>query len=434
MASTDATAIPIKNQAYRVTFPIFDADGDLVTGATGLDSEVSKDAGTFTDCTNEATEIATNSGMYYLELTATEMNADTVAIIIKTSSSGAKTTPLVFYPAEAGDIIVNVKQVNGTTQTAGDLASMITTVDDYVDTEVAAVKAVTDKLDTALELDGAVYRYTTNALEQAPSSGPAPTAAEVADAVWDELRSGHTTDGTFGKYLDTQVSLVGSVAIQGKGATKAQAKDIAKEVWEVSLGERTAKEELLAKSEFDPTKDKVLIDSTSLEMAHSKVLEALTGLQGSLRFEAVLGAIKAIKEPKDYDKAIEGLNKSLSTLDTKLSEVNFDAKAFVQSLSDFQPKMKLASEEVRTSLNQISEIQDGFSGLQKMVDEFKEKLDEQTDMDKRFAAMKTVMDKKELTDLADSITDLQTHLNEGLRQLTLKLMEQRIIILDELKK
>jgi hypothetical protein len=104
--------------AYRVTFPIFDADGDLVTGATGLDSEISKDGGTFTDCTNEATEIATASGMYYLDLTNTEMNADTVAIIIKTSSSGAKTTPIVMYPEEAGDIRVNATQWNSLTTVA----------------------------------------------------------------------------------------------------------------------------------------------------------------------------------------------------------------------------------------------------------------------------------------------------------------------------
>lgn len=103
MASTDAVPIPLRAAAYRVTFAIFDADGDLVTGATGLDSEVSKDGGTFADCTNEATEIATASGMYYLDLTATEMTANTVAIIVKTTSSGAKTTPIVIYPWEAGD-------------------------------------------------------------------------------------------------------------------------------------------------------------------------------------------------------------------------------------------------------------------------------------------------------------------------------------------
>lgn len=104
MASSDARPIPRKNTAFRVTFDILDADGDLVTGATGLDSEVSLDGAAFADCTNEATEIAASSGIYYLDLTAAEMNADTVAIIVKTSSSGAKTTPIVLYPESAGDI------------------------------------------------------------------------------------------------------------------------------------------------------------------------------------------------------------------------------------------------------------------------------------------------------------------------------------------
>ena len=114
MASTDARPVPIKNTAFRAVFPLLDADGDLVTGATGLDSEVSQDQGTFADCTNEATEIATSSGMYYLDLTSTEMNADCVAVIVKTSTSGAKTTVLVFYPVEAGDIDVDVTAWNGT--------------------------------------------------------------------------------------------------------------------------------------------------------------------------------------------------------------------------------------------------------------------------------------------------------------------------------
>jgi hypothetical protein len=118
MAAGDASAFGRKNVAYRVTFPIFDADGDLVSGATGLDSEVSKDGGTFTDATNEATEIATSSGIYYLDLTATEMNADTVAVLIKTSSSGAKTTALVIYPLKDGDIVANMTQVAGQTASA----------------------------------------------------------------------------------------------------------------------------------------------------------------------------------------------------------------------------------------------------------------------------------------------------------------------------
>jgi hypothetical protein len=147
MASTDATAIPVKNQAYRITFPILDADGDLVTGATGLDSEVSKDAGTFADATAEATEIATSSGMYYLDLTATEMNADTVAIIVKTTSSGAKTVPIVLYPQEAGDINVDVTYWNGTAVATPATAGVPSVDVVYVSGDATAA----DNLETAFD-------------------------------------------------------------------------------------------------------------------------------------------------------------------------------------------------------------------------------------------------------------------------------------------
>lgn len=104
MAASDSRPIPFRNLAYRLLFTIRDADGDLVTGAATLDSEVSKDCGTFADCTNEATEIATSSGVYFLDLTASEMDADSVAIITKTSTAGAKTAVNVLYPQEPGDI------------------------------------------------------------------------------------------------------------------------------------------------------------------------------------------------------------------------------------------------------------------------------------------------------------------------------------------
>lgn len=98
MASTDASPWPVKNQAFRATFDLRLNTGALNTGAAGLDSEVSKDAATFADCTNEATEIATSSGHYYLDLTSTEMNADTVCVQVKSSTTNAVTQTLVLYP------------------------------------------------------------------------------------------------------------------------------------------------------------------------------------------------------------------------------------------------------------------------------------------------------------------------------------------------
>lgn len=95
-----------KNVATIITFPIVDADGDFVSGATALDSEI--DAWTdgaapdgFTDCTNEATEIG-STGVYYLSLTQTEMNNDYIVIQTKTSSSGAK-TQMILINTMVGD-------------------------------------------------------------------------------------------------------------------------------------------------------------------------------------------------------------------------------------------------------------------------------------------------------------------------------------------
>lgn len=101
MASGDAKPYPIKNVAYRFTFAIRDADGDPVVGAGGFDSEISKDGGAFADGTNEATEIG--RGVYYLDLTASEMNADTVAVCVQTTTSGAKNPVFILYPAALGD-------------------------------------------------------------------------------------------------------------------------------------------------------------------------------------------------------------------------------------------------------------------------------------------------------------------------------------------
>ena len=142
MAASDASPFPIKNQAFRVTFPLFDNDGDLVTGAASLDSEVSKDGGTFADCTNEATEIATASGIYYLDLTATEMNADTVAVIVKTTTTDAKTTPLVLYPVTLSEAMLGV---NVEEWSEGDVATVEGKID-TIDTVVDAIKLKTDNL------------------------------------------------------------------------------------------------------------------------------------------------------------------------------------------------------------------------------------------------------------------------------------------------
>ena len=124
MAATDAKPIPIKNQVYRVYFPILDGDGDLVASATGLASVISTQDGT---SAAGATPVQGNGnfGFYYLDLTQAQMNGDAVCIAINTTTSGAKATPIVLYPQEAGDIKVDVQSVD-TAGTVGVIRGTIT--------------------------------------------------------------------------------------------------------------------------------------------------------------------------------------------------------------------------------------------------------------------------------------------------------------------
>lgn len=181
MAASDARPLPRKNTAFRVTFPIYNSSGDLVTGASGLDSEVSIDGGTFADCTNEATEIATSSGVYYLDLSAGEMNGDTIAINVKSTSN--KTTTIVIYPEELGDVRVDVGQISGDA-TAADNAESFFDGTGYPGTNnvIPTTTTVTNGVTIA---DGAITaaKIATDAL----------TAAKLAADAVSEIQNGLAT-------------------------------------------------------------------------------------------------------------------------------------------------------------------------------------------------------------------------------------------------
>ena len=290
MASTDARPQPLKNTALRVYFPIYDADGDLVSGAAGLDSEISKDGGTFADCTNEATEIASASGTYYLDLTSTEMNADAVVIIVKTTTTGAKTTPIFLYPVEATDIPVNVTAWNGTAVATPDTAgypkvtlksgtgtgeinltsgradanttyiagSAVSTSSAQLGVNVVnaggtawgsgaitagsiaadAIGASELATDAVTEIVSAVWAAASRTLT-ANTNLNDPSAATIADAVWDEARSGHTSAGTFGEgvvvsSIATAAITAAAIAADAIGASELAAdaaSEIATAVW-----------------------------------------------------------------------------------------------------------------------------------------------------------------------------------------------------------
>lgn len=97
------------------------------------------------------------------------------------ASVGAMAADVVTSSAMAASAITEIQSGLSTLDAAGvraavgltsaNLETLLTAIDNFLDTEVAAILAIAAKIDTALELDGAVYRFTTNALENAPSGG-----------------------------------------------------------------------------------------------------------------------------------------------------------------------------------------------------------------------------------------------------------------------
>lgn len=193
MAATDARPVPRKNTAYRLPLAIRKNDGTLITTWAGQDSEVSLDGAAFTDCTNEATEIGT-SGCGYLDLTAGEMNADSVIVKITVTNTDALPIVVVLYPEEAGDMRSDVTHWKGSAapDNTGDayarlgapagasIAADIATVDTVAD----AIKAKTDNLPASPAATGAAMTLTA-------AYDAAKTAAQAGNAM--ALTSGERT-------------------------------------------------------------------------------------------------------------------------------------------------------------------------------------------------------------------------------------------------
>jgi hypothetical protein len=217
MAAGDARPIPIRAQALRITFPILDADGDLVSGATGLDSEISKDGGAFTDVSpGEATEIG-SSGMYYLDLSISEMTADTVAIIVK--SNEGKTTPIVLYPvaADGADFPVNVESWNASA--VGNLptnfSSMGIEADGHVHADLKEWLGAAPAALSSQRVQSHVAAMGTDVITataiQADAIGASEFAQAAADKVWSTAARALTDKAGFSLAADQSAVTIGTV-------------------------------------------------------------------------------------------------------------------------------------------------------------------------------------------------------------------------------
>lgn len=206
MASSDAKATAWWGVPHRIYFPIYDADGDLVTGASSLDTEISKDGGTFADATNEATEVATGSGVYFIDVTAAERECDNTTGITKTATAGAKTAFWSIYTEQS--IRSNKAQAGATSSITLDSGASAT--DDYYNNTLIWLPTLNEARFITDYVGSTKVATVDRAWGTNPSSGtpfailPAAgsSLSEVGFAVLDATLSGHTTAGTTGGQLN----------------------------------------------------------------------------------------------------------------------------------------------------------------------------------------------------------------------------------------
>lgn len=215
---------PIYGLPYTIVFPMLDADGDLVTGATAPDAEISKNGDTFVDCVNESTEIAPSSGMYYLTLTSAEMAADVVAVIAKSATTGMKTTPIVLYPRKLAPLAAGMCGGGSSGYVTLD-ASASSKNDYYNGCVIAAV--IDGNMEVRVISD---YTGSTKRANVVPNWNTVPDSADtfviyqpethsvamVAGAVWDEQIQEHTTEGSYGVglYRKQYTTAIGSTTTE----------------------------------------------------------------------------------------------------------------------------------------------------------------------------------------------------------------------------
>jgi hypothetical protein len=142
-----------------------------------------------------ATDLATVAGYLDTEIAAIKAKTDNLP------ANPASTTNIT---AASG---ITVSAIGDNVITAAAIATdAVTEIQSGLATSSAltAVAGVTTKLDTTMELDGAVYRFTTNALEQ----GPAGAGGDP----WDDVLPGAYAAGTAGYILGNLSASTGSGA------------------------------------------------------------------------------------------------------------------------------------------------------------------------------------------------------------------------------
>lgn len=232
MAASDARPVPQSGVAFRVYFALRYLDGRLDTGWVNPSGFISRDGAAFANVTNNPVEVG-GRGCGYCDLTATEMTADAVTLILQDTKAIIAASPnsgiplvLTFYPEQIGDYRINPPSIASavwdqqvaSNVTTGSFGKAINDASGNVIPTVLAntvwSRAVSSNI-TAGSFGDALNQASGTILRQGATGAgltAIPTITNVsnlinfpsgaiADAVWDEQINTHAVFGTAGRAL-----------------------------------------------------------------------------------------------------------------------------------------------------------------------------------------------------------------------------------------
>ena len=157
-------------------------------------------------------DVPTNSELSTALAGADDAVLSAIAALNNLSSAGAQAAAaaaLAAYGAATGTNVTDATSPLATSSQAETISQAIDALNDLSTTDVQAIIDAIKGSGWTNETLKAI-KDAVDAIE----TGGAPTAEQNAQAVWDEAKSGHTTEGTFGAYLDMPISEIGT----GSGA------------------------------------------------------------------------------------------------------------------------------------------------------------------------------------------------------------------------
>jgi hypothetical protein len=253
---THAQLQPIYGAAYNIEVGFRD-DAGAATAPTTPDTEVSKDAGTFADATNEVTlykEVggSTDSAFGYLTLTAAEMTADAVAVQLK--SANCVTVMEVIKPQRlvAKATGTAAAGANGSITLAsatGVRAGMIVRTDDH--TGAGQARVIT-AFDTGTKVASVAPNWETNPDNTTDYTVGLPVALSVASEQLDVLLSTRGTSTYAGGAVASVTAPVETTVTPLTAEETALAAQSALEDAGVAL---QASLDLIMSDDFDPDSD-----------------------------------------------------------------------------------------------------------------------------------------------------------------------------------